>query len=80
VKGARVNGPVAALYRVSLGFKGHDDDRPVMPTGACQSFVVVAKDAEAAVARARQHVRDKGEEDERTCVVSVELVEGIDAL
>jgi hypothetical protein len=74
-----VNGPVACLYRVSLGFKGRDDDdRPVMPTGTCRSLTVVAKDAEAAVERARDHLRGESGEDARTTLVSVVLVEGID--
>lgn len=74
-----MNGPIACLYRVSIGFKDRDDDdRPVLPTGACRSVTVVAKNAETAIARARAHLGSELGEGERTCVISVELVEGID--
>jgi hypothetical protein len=54
--------PVACPYKVTLGWRATDDedDLPVMPTGACSSCTVVAKDAEAAVARAHKHLAAEG--------------------
>lgn len=68
--------PVACLYKVTLGLRSAKDD-PVMPTGACLSYTVVAKEAEAAVKKAREHLGPELRECQN-CVVAVEFLEGID--
>lgn len=73
-----IHGPAACLYRVNLGFKNEDDDRPVMPSGPCRSLTVVAKNAEAAIVRARARFDDEQHGGNPPCIVSVELVDGID--
>jgi hypothetical protein len=73
-----VNGPVACLYRVTFGFRNEGDDRPALPTGACCSVTVVAKDGEAAITRAREGLREGEEDVDAASLVSVELLEGVD--
>jgi hypothetical protein len=73
-----MNGPAACLYRVTFGFRNEGDDRPALPTGACCSVTVVARDGETAITRAREGLREEEEGVDAAKLVSVELIEGVD--
>jgi hypothetical protein len=80
-----VNGPVASLFRVRLetlhADKLQDAEVPPVTTGrySCE-FRVAASDAEAAIVCARACMRDRLHENGGSRVVTVEIIDGIDAI
>jgi hypothetical protein len=80
-----MNGPVACLFRVRLEALPADKPQtaeafPVEPQRYSCEFRVAASDAEAAVASACACMRERLHEHNRARVVSVEIIDGIDAI
>jgi hypothetical protein len=79
------SGPVASLFLVKLEtMRGDKSDGaeapPVTPENYSCAFRVAARDAEAAVTSARVCMRDRLHESKDARVVSVEIIDGIDAM
>lgn len=71
---------VACLFRVKLEeLRESSDALPVSPTSYTCEFRVAARDAEAAVISARLCMRERLQGIAGARVVSVEIIEGIDA-
>jgi hypothetical protein len=77
-----MDGPAACLFRVKLETLREEDAEvpPVTPERYSCEFRVAARDAEAAVTRARACMRDRLHESKLARVVSVEIIDGIDAM
>jgi hypothetical protein len=70
--------PVTSLFHVTLQFVSAHETRPVGAMGFDRLLAVVAKDAEAAIERARDHVHAAAPSGEHARVVSVEFIHAID--
>jgi hypothetical protein len=71
--------PAACLFRVRLELVDEAKNEPVaLRIGGQRSITVLAKEADAAITRARAHVREELREGETARLVSVELVEHVD--
>lgn len=83
VKDTRVNGPVAALFRVKVEVLDAREavDRPAVTGRHHATLGIVASDAEAAAVAGRDAAaKREGVAPERTRVVSVEFVDGVNVL